>query len=422
MNKKNGFILIISVFFSLKLTAQPHLSSRLIVTGPGDRVYSFWGHVGIAMKNHQTGEDLFYDYGNFSFHSEDFYRNFAMGLLIYAGSVQPTEFFLRNLMDDNRNVKIYPLNLKQEKLEELNSILQWSVEPENREFLYDYFLENCSTRIRDILNTVTDGALQAASRNIPSRSFRYYARVGTAPSLFMEILLHFLLGPNTDKKINLWDEMFLPESIPLVGRNLTYKGEDSIERPLLGEPDTFVISSRNPVPSKARLLWPGMLLTGLILGFVWNWAGWTITERRPLQGLKIFLRVFIILIIAIPGATLFFVSIFTNHISAHGNLNVWPTLPTVLVNLIPLFNGMNKNENKNHQRRELFMSWVWTLNLAGLVAAMLAWPFVRQDTYAFWAFFIPLLFLCSRPGLGLFTCFRNHFYPKNPFVQEGISN
>ena len=106
-------------------------------------------------------------------------------------------------------------------------------------------------------------------------------------------------------------------------------------------------------------------------------------------------RAFIILSIGLPGLILGFLMAFTDHAASYRNINIWPSFPTVLIGLIPLVAAIGKGE--------VWLSWIWTVNLAGLLLAvfLMLSGIYMQDAFAFWAFFAPLTLAASRPGLWL---------------------
>lgn len=389
-----------TVLFSFLLCAKPvfvagePIEASLVVVGPGDAMYEYWGHIGIIIKDDSKESSPFYDFGNFSFYADNFYADFIMGRMIYLGSVTETELFINQTMQENRNLSLYPLNLGIEELQELDATLRWWTLPENREYLYDYFLNNCSTIIRDILNNVTGGTLRTATESVPDKTYRHYARTGARPSFFNEVLLHFLLGEKQDEAISLWDLMFIPQVVADTVLGFEYLGRDGVIRVLADEEIVLRKSTRPPVPREPRILWPWLLALSFALGLLWNLGG----------GL---LRALIILLAGIPGLILGFLMLFTNHTAAYNNINILPSMPTVLLGLIPLAISGGKRWIAG---RELVLSWIWFLSLAGILVAF----FLRlsgvsiQSTGAFWALYGPLVFMASWPGQYL----RRKLYPR----------
>ncbi|OQX28749.1 MAG: hypothetical protein B0D92_07325 [Spirochaeta sp. LUC14_002_19_P3] len=406
---------IVKYFFSAPLFAvltavsvcpifSDNLSAKLVITGPGTQIYTYWGHIGIVIRNNDTGKDTFYDFGNFSFDSKNFYRDFMKGYMPYLALGSSADAYISFTLSEDRTLTTYKLNLGNEELEELDALLRWWVLPENRVYLYNYFDKNCSTIIRDILNQVTDAQLEAYTKPVPERTYRHYARIGAYLSLPTEVLLHYLIGPRTDRPISGWEKMFIPSAVADFATSLEYTGRDGIKRTLLGEKTVLQTSSRPPVPDETRILWPYMLAFGILLAAMWC-----------IQGkFGMLMKALIVIFIGIPGSFVGYVHLFTNHQYGYWNINLWPSFPTILLALIPIFAVKMKN-------REKILAWLWTINLAGLLIAV----FLRlsglivQDAGAFWAFFTPLTFSASYPGLLLRIKLQNKLRrPANPTSQD----
>lgn len=386
--KKPNFRFV--VLFSFLLCTNPEFAegepskASLIIVGPGDAMYEYWGHIGVAIEYDLRGTNLFYDFGNFSFYADNFYGNFIMGRMIYLSSVTPMDSFISRTISENRSVSLYPLNLGTEELHKLDATLRWWVLPENREYLYDYFLNNCSTIIRDILNSVTGDALRIYTESVPDKTYRHYARTGARPSFFNEVLLHFLLGKRQDEKISVWDSMFLPQAVADTALDFEYLGSDGVIRVLAEEEIVLASSTRTPIPQEPRKLWPWLLALSITLGLLWN-------TGRTLP------RVFVILFVGIPGLILGFLMIFTDHMAAYNNINILPSLPTILLGFIPLAISAG---GRRIVERELALGWIWTLNLTGLLVSIFLRlsGFSTQSAGAFWALYGPLTFIASWPG------------------------
>ena len=366
------------------------LSAKLIIIGSGDQLFAYWGHIGIVIKNADSGEDLVYDFGNFSFLSENFYRDFLQGQMKYLSAVTPTDTFFNHYLEENMDVSLYALNLGDEELEELDSILKWWILPENRSYTYNYFINNCSTIIRDILDQVTDGQLKAQTHLIPDKTFRQHARIGSYQSLPAEIMLHYLLGPFTDKPISGWDLMFLPNELAKTASNLEYTGRDGKQRILVGEEQIVKLATRPTMPETPRVIWPLFLALSVLMAIIWVIAASSIRWRgiwRVVQSL-------IVLFIGIPGAVIGFFSVFTDHFVGYDNINILPAFPTLLLCLIPVWKSKMKHQ-------EVVIACLWTINLAGLLLAI----FLKisglsiQDAYAFWVLYGVITLTASYPGL-----------------------
>src|SRR5690606_33299600 len=115
---------------------------------------------------------------------------------------------------DNRTIVRQELDLAGAQKAELAAFLEWNARPENREYLYDYFRDNCSTRIRDVIDSVLGGRLRAATDTVATgTTFRWHSRRLMAGMPVVYSGLTAGLGPEADEPISAWEEMFLPEKV-----------------------------------------------------------------------------------------------------------------------------------------------------------------------------------------------------------------
>ena len=165
--------------------------------GPGASVYERYGHNAIWIRDTVVGTDLVYNYGTFDFGQTTadlarFVGRFAMGRPQYWLGAMTMAQTVAIYTRDERDVDLQELALPPAARRELAALLAENALPENRVYTYDYFLDNCSTRIRDILNRVLDHALESATVGAPAEgSFRFHTHrsLTNDPLMYMGILL-----------------------------------------------------------------------------------------------------------------------------------------------------------------------------------------------------------------------------------------
>ena len=150
--KKISFIFLL--LCGLALNAQIKLSDQaqisIITCGPTQaELYSAFGHTAIRVYDSLQGIDDAYTYGMFSFNQPNFYLNFARGSSFYILGVQSYPDFRYTSIYYNRSVHEQKLNLSSEQKQKIFDFLQWNAQTENRSYRYDYFYDNCATRVRD---------------------------------------------------------------------------------------------------------------------------------------------------------------------------------------------------------------------------------------------------------------------------------
>ena len=125
--------------------------------GPGKALYDSFGHSAIRIQDASLGIDVSYNYGVYDFSDPNFYAKFAKGQMRYVLDRRQTEGFLRNYIEDNRWVKEQILDLTPGEKQQLFAFLENNLKPENRAYNYDFFYDNCATKIPQIIdNTVPE--------------------------------------------------------------------------------------------------------------------------------------------------------------------------------------------------------------------------------------------------------------------------
>ncbi len=190
---------------------QPHVF--VITIGPGGEVWEKFGHNMLWIHDPQQrpgGPDAAYNWGLFDF-SPMYPFKFLAGSLTYWMAAFEAPAVVQSYIDDDRTVIVQEIALPPDKIDALINAIEFNRLPENKYYKYDYYLDNCSTRVRDAI----DGALAGTVRNQlepkpTGTTYRWQTRRLTADDLAVDLALEFVLGPYADKPINQWQESFLP--------------------------------------------------------------------------------------------------------------------------------------------------------------------------------------------------------------------
>jgi hypothetical protein len=240
----------------------------LVTVGPGDAVWERFGHNYIWVQDPERGVDEAYNYGMFDFQAENFFLNFARGRMMYWMAGVDPYLSLEHYSGQNRSIWIQELNLDAARAAELRDFLAWNQRPENRTYRYDYYRDNCSTRVRDALDQVLGGALRRATDTTSGTSYRWHTArligVGIADApIFTGI--NTGLGPAADEPITRWEEMFLPMKLRDRLAELTVPGPGGAAVPLVAS--TRVMPATRPAElqqPRAGWVW-GFLAVGALL-------------------------------------------------------------------------------------------------------------------------------------------------------------
>lgn len=303
-----------------KLTSRAEIS--LLTCTPGAELYSLFGHSAMRVKDPELDIDLVFNYGTFSF-DDDFYFNFTMGRLNYKLSVSMMDGFVRSYQYEGRGISEQVLNLDSAQRQAVMNFLFWNALPENRFYLYDFFYDNCSSRLRDVLEN-----------SLPNEDLNFSNLQDTAKPSFRDLIDQYLvyhpwgdfgidlgLGMPCDMVPSSREYMFLPDYLDEAFDHATINGNPLVsEEKTLLETDglTYAWSVTNPIP----LFW---LIFGLFA--VISAIGLRMHKRF------VFLDVIYLIATGAVGALVFFLGFITDHTATANNLNIlwaWPIhLPAI---------------------------------------------------------------------------------------------
>ncbi len=192
----------------LFLTAQDSLRISLLSCSPGAELYSIFGHSAIRVMDETSGTDRVYNYGTFNFREKNFYLKFLSGKLNYYLSVQSFPSFMSDYLEENRTVYEQVLIIPHFYKLQLHTALRLNALPENRAYKYDFFWDNCSTRIRDKIESSFVDSLEYLPT--PDVSFRDYLHQYLINSPWSAFGIDLILGLPADKRTGPREAMFLP--------------------------------------------------------------------------------------------------------------------------------------------------------------------------------------------------------------------
>lgn len=335
----------------------------LMIVGPGPAIYSWWGHIGLVLVNQASGAEYLYDYGNFDFAAENFYRNFALGRLWFSMYRFPFAAYVEHTKSQDRSLRIHQLDLNPAQKLELLEFLETNFLPENRPYLYHHYNDNCSTRIRDILDRLTDHKISASVAEASEATLRQLSRRYADHSAGGYWLINFLLAGSNDRPIGGWEELFIPDFMEkavqtagLTLNSLTLISSDTY--PLPGEPDI----ARYHGKIYGLLL---LILLPALLFFI-------LKRQRLFQ----FYRALVLLAAGIPGSVLFFMMFFSDHDVTYGNWNILLASPLLLI-AIPVYLKRGRSIQAQARLRLICSSVLCGLGVLGLLLARI--PIWYQD-------------------------------------------
>ena len=298
----------------------------LITCSPGEEVYSKFGHTAIRINDSLHGVDLVFNYGIFSFETENFYYKFIKGETDYQLGIYDTRYFLPEYAQRNSLVWEQVLNLtKIEKRNLINSLLE-NYEPQNRTYRYNFVFDNCSTRPRDKIITALQGYLKFQP-SLESKTFRQWVGVYVGTDTWLKFGIDIVFGMDADQSANTSESLFLPENLMSEFQTAQIHSSDGQVRKLVTEKRILVNKRDLGEQSESWLLKPiTFTLMLLILGIFLTI--WDLKERR--SHFKIF-DTLILAFTGIGGLIAFYLMFLSLHPLVKSNLNLLWLNPVNLV-------------------------------------------------------------------------------------------
>ena len=196
---------------SLPARAAPRID--LYTMGVGDDLFSAFGHAAICVTDERWPAGRCYNYGTADFTTPvPLTWNFIRGRALFWVSTADAAPMLRYYASVGRAVWRQTLRLSPEEAQRVADGLAASAEEGAKYYRYHHFNDNCTTRIRDIVDRATGGRL-SKDTTPGEKSFRQWARDGFAGNVGMLIATDLLLGRPSDRRANSWQAMFLPSEL-----------------------------------------------------------------------------------------------------------------------------------------------------------------------------------------------------------------
>ncbi len=193
-------------------TAQPHLRISLLTCGPGDELYSIFGHTALRIIDSSQNTDLIYNYGTFDFQDPDFYPKFVRGKLNYFLSVEELHAFLYEYQVTNRSVTEQELQMNDSTKLAIKNAIAENLIGNIRFYKYDFLYDNCTSRVKNIL--VRYAGMKIDTKLVPNgTSFRdmIHEYLDRGSMAWTKLGMDILLGSRTDKAVTIDESMFLPD-------------------------------------------------------------------------------------------------------------------------------------------------------------------------------------------------------------------
>ncbi len=315
-----SLLIFLSTFSQAQIRLSDEAEISIVTIGPYQgEVWSAFGHSGIRIVDPNNRVDWFYNYGLYDFDQENFFLNFAQGLLKYKVGVTKYEHVFLFYKRQNRYVKEQYLNLTLEEKQQFFDFLQNNVKPENAEYLYNYVYDNCATKIRDVIDELYPGRVQYdLSYKVDGKTIRDLMEDYLDYQPWGDLGIDIGLGTQVDREATALEYMFLPEYI-FEGLAEAKISRDTAEVPFVLKSEvTFMPEDQN---DGNGLFTPfnTFVLIFFIVGLI--------THRNMKYGKRTkWIDAVLFSIVGFAGWWVVFLWVGTEHLS-QGNLNILWAIP-----------------------------------------------------------------------------------------------
>ncbi|MEP6597599.1 MAG: DUF4105 domain-containing protein [Ginsengibacter sp.] len=315
----SSFFFLLS-YFSFSQTDSCHLRISLLTGSPGEELYSTFGHSALRVTDSVSNEDLVYNYGTFNFEEPGFYTKFVRGKLMYYLSTDDFSSFKQSFQQENRGMTEQVLNLSCNEKQKITQLLLQNLMGENKFYKYDFLFDNCTTKLRDLLENSADIPVHFMPVLNKPASFRQFIfeYMDYNNSQWTKLGMDILLGNKTDAVMNNREAMFLPDYL--------LKGLDSAgigNKPLV-ESKNIIINLPAKKVKKNFFTTPAFIFSLLLIIIF-------LMSRSQNESIKQFLRGFdgfLFFITGFAGILMIIMWFGTDHVVCQNNYNLlwaWPT-------------------------------------------------------------------------------------------------
>jgi hypothetical protein len=257
---------------SVPATVVPDLTVTLVTFGQGREVFERFGHDALWFHDNRTGEDIAYHWGLFDFNEPHFIARFVSGDTRYSmGSTDPRAM-IEYERRGGRSVTLQRLNLTPLQAMALRDFVRWNARDENKYYRYDYFQDNCATRLRDALDRAVGGSIRMATDTvITPLTFRGESVRLTAGDRPVQAGIDLALGRPADRPLTQWQSFFIPMRLRDALRTIRVPGAGGTLVPIVAE-ERVLPAPAGAAPivelTSAPRLWPRYLLAGCLFALL----------------------------------------------------------------------------------------------------------------------------------------------------------
>ena len=347
------FLFNIAAIFAQRFQLTPDAKVSVLTIGPGESLNDAFGHNAFRIKDSNLGIDVVYGYGEYDFDAPNFYLKFAQGKLNYLISRHNFSDFYRHYLSYDRTIEEQILNFSIQENQKLFDYLENNYKPENRRYLYDFFYDNCATRIRDVAEVATNNDIEfILPKSFEINTFRELIHEHVGLNTWGSFGIDIALGSVIDKEATANEYMFLPKYIhEFFGAAKMNTSEDLVL-------NSKTIYKEKVKKSSSKLIFSPIVVMG-ILAFIIIFV--TYKDYKKSARSK-WLDILLFGVTGIIGILLLLLWFATDHSATAQNYNVLWAVPLNIFIIAQLFKKKPKNWFKSYLKFLIIMLCLLTLH------------------------------------------------------------
>ncbi len=320
---KNIFLrfLLTSLIISLQISKaaaqdSSHIRISLLTCTPGTELYSTFGHSALRVIDSNKVSDHVYNFGTFNFDDPGFYLKFVRGQLRYYVNVEEFQDFKFGYITENRGITEQLLNLTPAEKTTILRALVENIKEENKFYMYDFFFDNCTTRLRDIIVKYHQPKPLLPAVMPTEYTFRnaIHQYLDGNNMLWSKFGIDILLGAPTDAVMTIPQQQFLPENL--------MKALDSTKNISIisSTKNLYILGESN---YKKSFFTPLVLFASILISFILA----SLFKNNASQNILQVMDAFLFFTVGLLGVLLIFMWLGTDHIMTKNNYNLlwaWP--------------------------------------------------------------------------------------------------
>lgn len=190
----------------------------LITCYPGSEIYELYGHTELRVTTPDS--DIVYNYGVFDFNTPNFTYRFVKGDADYMVQGFPARYLKHG--NAGRKMVEQVLNLTPSAALAIKNALEENALPGNCKYRYNYVLDNCATRPRDIVEQAVGSSLNYG--DMPEKmTFREEMHRYNNNYAWQQFGIDLALGSGLDYELDYREEMFVPMVLMCAFASATYE-------------------------------------------------------------------------------------------------------------------------------------------------------------------------------------------------------